>query len=307
MNRRDLNSGEDMSVSDLEEMPRARATAPARPARFTLLAQRDAADESQEADESFGSEDLADEEHAQSATPNTSPRPLRKEPLADESPELNQSFDAAPHDQNLGTPQRSAVTPPPPEELSSSQLDVPDDEPQTPYMPASMSEEDRLRQQLFDMQRLNEAFSSYHLAVGAVRDKQKVRSLPPTPRALTLNMDSFWIEHHFKSRTFPTAPRSIRIHPRSNGTQRPTPPRSQLGRCPSRKFLSLPPSIPPFLLLLSLLSLLYPAYATSTYKGRSPHPSRKEARRAGTSRAGRSAAKRKGGTGEERAREEGGC
>jgi len=45
---------------------------------------------------------------------------------------------------------------------------------QSPVNPLHhISEEDKLRQQLIDIQRLNEAFSSYHTAIQAVREKQK--------------------------------------------------------------------------------------------------------------------------------------
>lgn len=164
----DLSSAvADMSLSDLSDQPpRRRAHQPARASRFTLLAPRDAVDETDdadEADESYMEEErhegptVAEEEHWQLQD--------EQEPAVDVTEDAQ--VDEVDPDAVEATPRAIGRSNVPASQSKSLRQSVA--EPST-----ILSEEDRLRQQLFDMQRLNEAFSMYETALVATREKQKV-------------------------------------------------------------------------------------------------------------------------------------
>ena len=151
------SAGADMTLSDLDAPAKARVHPPHRSSRFTLLAQRAEQNNSNEADESYIDEGQNDDD-----AELLDPRPDHGTDLRGE------------HAVDL--PENEVV-----EDLATPKVVDRSVEPasQTPQQsPANplhyISEEDKLRQQLIDMQRLNEAFSSYHTAIQAVREKQKV-------------------------------------------------------------------------------------------------------------------------------------
>lgn len=170
--------GADMSLSDLEGPPARRAHAPTRSSRFTLLAQRDEHDDSNEADESYIDEeqleeeppanDLGDSQHIEADGSDVPPQ----EDVADDLDALDEVVETTPKAPNRSVIPESEI---PHQRLVESSSAHP------------ISEDDRLRQQLFDMQRLNEAFSSYHFAVHAVREKQKVWSTYATGELLSVD------------------------------------------------------------------------------------------------------------------------
>lgn len=157
--------GEDMSLSDLELPNKKRALMPARSSRFTLLAQRDEHDDSNEADESYLDEEPFNEEPVVK---------LKEQSPSPEAEKPDQSLLPEPPDSADDMEEIVEATP-----RLTNRIMVPESElPRSIQAEASItrpiSEEDRLRQQLLDMQRLNEAFSGYHSAVSAVREKQRV-------------------------------------------------------------------------------------------------------------------------------------
>jgi hypothetical protein len=153
----DLSSaGVDMTLSDLDVPTKLQVYPPPCSSRFTLLAQRAEQDISTEADESYVDEGQNDRD-AQSINA----RPDR---------------DTSIYEEHANDPPEDEVV-----EGATPRLVNKSVEPASQSIPQSLvdplnhvSEEDRLRQQLIDMQRLNEAFSSYHIAVQAVGEKQKV-------------------------------------------------------------------------------------------------------------------------------------
>lgn len=150
----------DMSLSDLEGPSRRRAPPPTRSSRFTLLTQRAEHDDSNEADESYLDEEQLDEGQAEPSDEQLN----EVETVSDAGLEDVPVDDVVEYVEATPKPVDKSVPP------TSQSLRQDPIESLHPF-----TEDDRLRQQLFDMQRLNEAFSSYHIAVRAVREKQKVR------------------------------------------------------------------------------------------------------------------------------------
>lgn len=152
------SAGADMTLSDLDVPSKSRVHSLHRSSRFTLLAQRAEQDYSNEADESYVAEGQNDDDAG----------------LIDDRPRHNtDTHEAHPVDPPGDEVVESAGgTTPSPSVVNKSASQSPQQSPVNLFN--HISEEDRLRQQLIDMQRLNEAFSSYHGAVHAVREKQKV-------------------------------------------------------------------------------------------------------------------------------------
>jgi len=152
-----LSAGADMTLSDLDAPAKARAHPPHRSSRFTLLAQRAEQNNSNEADESYIDEGQNDDDAESLDHKIDHPTDLHGEHTVD--PPENETVE------DLATPKvvDKSVEPASP---------IPQQSPVN--LLHHISEEDKLRQQLIDMQRLNEAFSSYHTAIQAVREKQKV-------------------------------------------------------------------------------------------------------------------------------------
>lgn len=154
-----LSAGLDMTVSDLDPPAKSRAYPPTRSSRFTLLAQRAEQDNSTEADESYIDEGQ-NERDAQ---------------LIDDMSDRG----ASPYKEHASDPSADEIVGgATPRMVNTSVEPASQSVQQNPADPSHhISEEDKLRQQLIDMQRLNEAFSSYQIAVQAVREKQKVHLL----------------------------------------------------------------------------------------------------------------------------------
>ncbi|KAF8313458.1 hypothetical protein DL93DRAFT_1173766 [Clavulina sp. PMI_390] len=170
-----VGDADEMSLSDLDApQPPRKNPIPPRSTRFTLLAQRSAIDDSQDAD---ADESYMDEEELTEVIPEGDlgePQPDDPDPgtspTEDEHTLTTEDVDLDPTGNIIPSTPKTEATP----SKIEKEAPVAAAEPAstTPLRPP-MSEDDRLRQQLYELQRVNEAFDSFGIAVQAVRFKQR--------------------------------------------------------------------------------------------------------------------------------------
>lgn len=171
---------EEMSLSDLEQPPpraqRAGGAAPSRASRFTLLANKRVRNKDMhEGDQSAvisSPVEEADEEIEQQPEPSEDAGQLTDTRVSTSGPPIGSTSGVI----GLSDPSNNTVL------ESTPAFITPSAEPHDVSL-APQSLEDRMHQQLFQLQRLNESFDMYHTCLSHIQDQQEVGAIISFPQS----------------------------------------------------------------------------------------------------------------------------